>query len=102
MHERHVRFAGSRVVQYRVTRAKSAARAILTRQSHWDPIQKQRSERERLGVVPRIGAAVLEYFALIIDDDAFNLWLDLETFRDAGETIDDRLERFLIDRRWLG
>src|SRR5438094_8610444 len=34
----------------------------------------------------------------MIDDDAFDLRLNLETLRYAGEAIDDRLERFLANR----
>ena len=46
--------------------------------------------------MPFIRAVVLEDFALMLERDAFDLWLDLETFRDIGETIDNRLERFLL------
>src|SRR5213596_1174698 len=48
--------------------------------------------------MPFIGAALVKDFALMIDDDAFDLRLNLETLRYAGEAIDDRLERFLANR----
>src|SRR5439155_22716948 len=52
--------------------------------------------------MPFIGAALFKDFALVIEDYAFDLWLNLETLWYAGKTIDNGLERLLTDRRWLG
>src|SRR6266566_413008 len=49
--------------------------------------------------MPFIGAALVKDFALMIEDDAFDLRLNLETLRYASEAINDRLERFLANRR---
>ena len=38
----------------------------------------------------------------MIENDAFDLRLNLKTFRNARETLDDGLERFLADRRRFG
>ena len=51
--------------------------------------------------MPLVGAALLEDFALVIKHDAFDLRLNLETFRNARETIDNGLKRFLADRSGL-
>ena len=48
--------------------------------------------------MPLIGTAFLENFALMIKDDALDLRLDFEAFRNAGETINNGLKRFLADR----
>src|SRR5439155_26634588 len=48
--------------------------------------------------MPFIGAALVKDFALMIEDDAFDLRLNLEALRSAGEAINDRLERFLANR----
>src|SRR6266542_3186173 len=48
--------------------------------------------------MPFIGAAFVKDFSLMIEDDAFNLRLNLEALRYAGEAINDRLERFLANR----
>src|SRR5205807_4087233 len=69
------------------------------RQSKRNSFQQQRSEGERFSIMPFIGSALFKDFALVIEDDAFDLWLNLETLRDAGESINDGLERFLADRR---
>src|ERR1051325_1774703 len=97
MHERHVRLACFCVVKHGVSRAKRAARTILTRQSHRNAFQKQRSESERLGVMPFIRAALLEDFALMLEHDAFDLRLNLKTLWGASQAIDNRLKRFLAD-----
>ena len=52
--------------------------------------------------MPFIRTAVLEDFALLIDHDAFYLWLNVETVRDTRQTVDDRFQRFLADRSRLG
>src|SRR4026208_45944 len=52
--------------------------------------------------MPLIGAALLEDFALVIQNDAFDLRLNLETLRNASQTIDNGSQRLLADRRWLG
>ena len=51
--------------------------------------------------MPLIGTALLENFALMIKDNALDLRLDFEAFRNAGETIDNGLKRFLADRSRL-
>ena len=51
--------------------------------------------------MPFIGAALFKDLALVIEDDAFDLRLNLETFWYAGKTIDNGLEHFLADRRRL-
>src|SRR5438105_15897294 len=51
--------------------------------------------------MPFIGAALFKDFALVIEDDAFDLRLNLETFWYASKTIDNGLEHFLADRRRL-
>src|SRR5206468_12268344 len=48
--------------------------------------------------MPFIGAALVKDFALMIEDDAFDLRLNLEALRYAGEAINDCLERFLANR----
>ena len=52
--------------------------------------------------MPFVRAAVLEDLALMIEHDAFDLRLNLETVRDARQAVDDRSKRFLTDRRGLG
>ena len=91
MHQWQIRLARFRVVKDRVPRAECAARTVLTRQSDWNSIQQQRAEGERFGVVPFVGTAVFEYLALMFEDDALDLRLDLEPLRDSSETIDDGL-----------
>src|SRR5882724_5286761 len=51
--------------------------------------------------MPFIGATVVKDFALMIEDDAFDLGLNLETLRYVSETINDGLQRFLANRRRL-
>src|SRR6266481_9753031 len=51
--------------------------------------------------MPFIGAALFKDFALVIEDDALDLRLNLETFWYAGKTIENGLEHFLADRRRL-
>src|SRR5439155_26774913 len=51
--------------------------------------------------MPFIGAALFKDLPLVIEDDAFYLRLNLETFWYAGKTIDNDLERFVGDRRRL-
>src|SRR4030095_5264311 len=65
-------------------------------------LQNHRSERERFGKMPFIGAAVLEDFALMIKHNAFDFRLNIQTLRSAGETIDNCFQRFLADRSRLG
>src|SRR5436190_9372951 len=51
--------------------------------------------------MPFIGAALFKDLPLMIEDDAFYLRLNLETFWYAGKTIDNDFKRFLGDRRRL-
>ena len=98
VHEWHVGSARLRIVKDRVPRAEGSARTILSRQSDRNSFQQQRSEGERFGIMPFIEAALFKDLALMIEDDAFDLRLNLETFWHAGQTIDNGLERFLADR----
>src|SRR5207244_8288211 len=102
VHERHIGSARLCVVKDRVPGAEGPARTILTRQSDWNPFQKKRSKRERLGVMHFVLAAFFEDFALMIEHDAFDLRLNFEALRNTGEPIDDGLESFLTDGRRLG
>src|SRR4029453_419477 len=52
--------------------------------------------------MPFIGAAVVEDLTLMIKNDALDLRLNIETLRNAGETIDNCFQRFLADRSRLG
>src|SRR6267142_6720943 len=52
--------------------------------------------------MPLIGAALLEDLALMIQNDALDLRLNLETLRNASKTINNGSQRLLADRRWLG
>ena len=52
--------------------------------------------------MPFIRAAILEDFALMVEHDALDLRLNLETLRDTRQTFDNRFQRFLADRSWLG
>src|SRR5262245_52668210 len=48
--------------------------------------------------MPLIGTAVVEDFTLMIKHDALDLRLNFKAFRNAGETINNGLKRFLADR----
>jgi hypothetical protein len=52
--------------------------------------------------MPFIGTAVLEDFTLVIENDAFDLRLNLKTLWNASETIDNGFERFLANRSRFG
>ena len=52
--------------------------------------------------MPFIRPAILEDFALMVDHNALDFWLDLETVRDMRQTFDNRFQRFLADSSWLG
>jgi len=51
--------------------------------------------------MPFVGTALFEDSALMIENDAFDLRLNLEAFRNAGETVDNGLKRFVADRSRL-
>src|SRR6266567_622951 len=51
--------------------------------------------------MPFIGATLFKDLPLMIEDDAFYFWLNLETFWYAGKTIDNGFQHFLADRRRL-
>ena len=52
--------------------------------------------------MPFIWTAFFEEFALMIENDAFDLRLNLKTLWNASQTIDDGLERFLANRCRFG
>src|SRR2546423_1331989 len=49
--------------------------------------------------MPLIRTAFVEDLQLEVEKNAFVLGLNLKTFWNTGKTIDDRLERFLANRR---
>src|SRR5204863_2245622 len=51
--------------------------------------------------MPFIGTAIFEDLALMIENDALDLGLDVETLGYASETIDNGLECFRADGGWL-
>ena len=52
--------------------------------------------------MPFIRTTLLKDLALMIDNDALDLRLNLETFRNASETIDNGFQCLLADRSRLG
>src|SRR5262245_7508513 len=52
--------------------------------------------------MPLIRPAILEDLALMIEHDALDFWLNLESRRDTRQTVNDRFQRLLADCRWLG
>src|SRR4030095_1054204 len=57
---------------------------------------------ERFRVMPLQGTTLLKDFLLMIQNNAFDLRLEVKAFRNVGETIDNGLKRFLADRSRLG
>src|SRR5438132_12922306 len=102
MHERNIRFTCFSVVQHGMPAAEGPPGTVLTRQSDRDSFQKERPERERLGVMPFIRAASLKYFALMIEDDAFYLRLNIEAIWHTRQPIHNDRQNFLADRSRLG
>ena len=51
--------------------------------------------------MPFIGTAIFEDLALMIENDALDLGLDVETLGYASEAIDNGLERVCADGGWL-
>src|SRR3954451_11959250 len=98
MHERHVWLRRFLVIENGVTCTKSAAGAILTGEPDRNFLEHERTEGERLRVVPLVRSAVLKNFPAMIEHDALNLSLDREAFRDASKTIHDLLQHLRGDR----
>ena len=47
--------------------------------------------------MPFVGPAIFENFPAMLEDDAFDLRLNVEVIRHARECIDNRLENLLVD-----
>src|SRR5258707_13192125 len=97
MHERHIGLSGLAIIKNGVSRAESATRTVLPGQSDRDSFEQKRSESQSLGVMPFIRSAFLENFAAMIEDDSFDLGLNVKIIWNAGESIHDRLQHFLAD-----
>src|ERR1051326_7871681 len=81
-----------------MTRAESAAPAVLTREAHRRAFEKERSKGERFGVMPFVGTARFKNFTPSIQHILLNFRDDFEVFRHARESIDDLLQHLGADR----
>src|SRR5260370_9715718 len=99
MLKRDVRGPGFRVVMKCVEGAESPTRAVRAGQSTRRSLQKERTKREQFGVMPFEWPAVFKDLAPMLDDDSFDLRLNVEIVWHARECIDNRLECFLINGR---
>src|SRR5438876_11153451 len=101
MQERNVGLARLCVVKNGVPRTEGPARPVLTGQSHRSSFEEKRPEGERFGIMPFVGAAGFENFALMIDDDAFYFRLKIKSLRYSREAIDNCLQRLFADGGWF-
>src|SRR5439155_20013995 len=81
-----------------MTLAKGSAPAVLAGQSHRNIFQQQRPKCERFGKSPIVRTALLKNLAAPIDQRPFHFWQNVEPFRNARESIDNRAQRLLADR----